>query len=81
MGVLKEIEFTVPTEKYAEIKEDAKNFSLSNVENWVNKARAIGFSYTKDKSKEFGEDELGVVKFALPFANLEPVKKTDSSWD
>lgn len=74
---LKEIENSVdmPKEEMAALREEAKKFSLENVEGWKNFAKAKAFSFGVKKVDE----NPGVMRYGMPFAGL-PTKKSDSLW-
>ncbi len=68
----------VPEDKIAELKEDAANFSIENIDGWKNKANAIAFEYSKDAVEEDEED--GFVKWQFPIKSETP-SGTGGLWD
>jgi hypothetical protein len=71
-STLKEVEFEIPNVEMAELKEDAKNFSIYTIEGWKNKVKATAFSFSK-KTKEDKVFSVG-----LPFAGND--NKNKSLW-
>ncbi len=73
---LKEVEMDVPKEEFAELREQAKNFTLANIDGWKNAVKAKAFSFAKSKPKENGQTIIG-----LPFNTTRTNEnKTGSRW-
>ncbi len=61
-STIKDISETMPKDKVEEAREDSKNFSLSNIDAWKNKYKALAFTYTKEK-----KPNDGINRIALPY--------------
>ena len=72
-STIKDISETMPKDKVEEAREDSKNFSLSNIDAWKNKYKALAFTYTKEK-----KPNDGINRIALPYLiqNNEPEDAT-----
>ena len=69
----------VPEDKFSEMKEKAKEFSLSNIDGWKNHCKAFSFDFEKKSTKE--EDEIGsFFRYALDNKNIE-VPQASSVWE
>lgn len=72
---LKEVEGDMPKDELYALKEQAKNFSIENIEGWKNavKAKAFSFSKNKKEDKQFSA--------AFPFTTSTKGNKNASLWD
>lgn len=71
---LKEVEGEMPKEEMYDLKEQAKNFTLENIDGWKNAVKAKAFSFAK-KGKEEKSFAIG-----LPFSTNPNDKKPFSLW-
>lgn len=74
---LQEVSEVLPKEKMEELREDSKNFSIDNINAWVNKVKAEAFSFSKGNTNN---DDF--TKIGTPWANVGKSKNaTNSVWD
>lgn len=81
MSVMKEVENALPESDFSAMKEDAKNFSLENIDGWKNKVRALAFSYSKNTKSAKEDEKSEFVKFDVPQNDKKPTfTGTGSKW-
>jgi hypothetical protein len=73
---MKEIECDVPTEEMDAMREDSKNFSLADIDNWKNAVRAKAFEFSKNKKKP---EDVGF-SIANPWLIGSDKKQPKSIW-
>jgi hypothetical protein len=74
-SALKEVEEFMPKEKMSALREQSKEFSLSNIDGFVNAVKAEAFTFSKQKITKDG-----VVRMGLPFSGKSSDKSHSSLW-